>query len=176
MGQHMTLVGVTRKVSDNGFASYSHKYSAQRCTGCPLRSQCYKSKAEKGKEWNEQLSTVFNRGFWDGYYQGAKLGEWCEVYGNKATEQKIYVGKCTKYFSKLGVGEFFIENEDIHVGDKILVTGNATGALIQNVDEIRFDLEPVPTATRGQAISIKTQEKVRPNDKLYLLAKKTLEN
>lgn len=132
--------------------------------------------AEKGKEWNEQLSTVFNRGFWDGYYQGAKLGEWCEVYGNKATEQKIYVGKCTKYFSKLGVGEFFIENEDIHVGDKILVTGNATGALIQNVDEIRFDLEPVPTATRGQAISIKTQEKVRPNDKLYLLAKKTLEN
>lgn len=129
---------------------------------------------EKASQWNERLATVFNRGFWDGYYQGAKLGEWCEVYGNKATEQKVYVGKCMKYFSKLGVGEFLIENEPLSVGDKILVTGNATGALIQQVDEIRFDLQPVDTATKGQFISFKTDEKVRPNDKLYKLIKKTL--
>ena len=125
-------------------------------------------------KWDEQLSTVFNRGFWDGYYQGQKLGEWCEVYGSKATEKKEYVGKCIKYFSNIGVAEFLIENVDLHVGDKILVTGVTTGALIQTVDEIRFDLEPVSVATRGQHVSFKTNEKVRPNDKLYLLVKRTL--
>lgn len=125
-------------------------------------------------KWDEQLSTVFNRGFWDGYYQGQKLGEWCEVYGSKATEKKVYVGKCIKYFSNIGVAEFLIENVDLHVGDKILVTGVTTGALIQTVDEIRFDLEPVSVATRGQHVSFKTNEKVRPNDKLYLLVKRTL--
>ena len=124
---------------------------------------------EKKSAWDEQLLTVFNRGFWDGYYQGQHLGEWCDVYGSKATEKKVSVGKCFKYFSKLGVTEFLIENVDLHVGDKILVTGTTTGALIQTVDEIRYDLNPVASATRGQRISIKTQEKVRPNDKLYVL-------
>ena len=119
--------------------------------------------------WDKELSTVFNRGFWDGYYQGARLGEWCEVYGSRATEKKVYVGKCMKYFSKIGVAEFLIENEDLHVGDKILVTGTTTGALIQPCDEIRFDLEPVETATRGQHISIKVNDRVRVNDKLYVL-------
>ena len=129
---------------------------------------------EKKDRWDDSLSTVFNRGFWDGYYQGQRLGEWCEVYGSKATEQKVYVGKCMKYFSNIGVAEFLIENEDLHVGDKILITGVTTGALIQTTDEIRFDLVPVQTATRGQHISIKVNEKVRPNDKLYLLVKRTL--
>ena len=124
---------------------------------------------EKKSAWDEQLLTVFNRGFWDGYYHGQHLGEWCDVYGSKATEKKVYVGKCLKYFSKLGVTEFLIENVDLHVGDKILVTGTTTGALIQTVDEIRYDLKPVELATRGQRISIKTQAKVRPNDKLYVL-------
>ncbi len=127
---------------------------------------------EKRTVWDEELATVFNRDFWDGYYQGQKLGEWCDVYGSKATERKVYVGKCMKYFSKLGVTEFLIENVDLHVGDKILVTGNTTGALIQTVEEIRYDLEPVQTATRGQRVSIKTNEKVRPNDKLYVLEKR----
>ena len=124
---------------------------------------------EKKDEWDKQLATVFNRGFWDGYYQGAKLGEWCEVYGSRATEKKVYVGKCMKYFSKIGVAEFLIENVDLHVGDKMLVTGTTTGALIQPCEEIRFDLEPVETATRGQRISVKVNERVRPNDKLYVL-------
>ncbi len=120
-------------------------------------------------EWDKQLSTVFNRGFWDGYYQGQKLGEWCEVYGSKATEKKVYVGKCMKYFSKIGVAEFLIENVDLHKGDKILVTGPTTGALIQECEEIRFDLEPVDAATKGQHISIKVNDRVRPNDRLYVL-------
>jgi len=120
-------------------------------------------------EWDRQLGTVFNRGFWDGYYQGARLGEWCEVYGSRATEKKVYVGKCMKYFSKIGVAEFLIENEDLHVGDKILVTGTTTGALIQPCEEIRYELEPVQTATRGQHISIKVNDRVRVNDRLYVL-------
>jgi putative protease len=124
---------------------------------------------ERKDVWDKELSTVFNRGFWDGYYQGQKLGEGCEVYGSKATEKKVYVGKCMKYFSKIGVAEFLIENVDLHVGDKILVTGTTTGALIQPCEEIRFDLEPVETATRGQHISIKVNDRVRVNDKLYVL-------
>lgn len=128
---------------------------------------------EKKALWDERLSTVFNRGFWDGYYQGQKLGEWCEVYGSKATEKKVYVGKCIKYFSQIGVAEFLIENVDLNVGDKILVTGNATGVLMQHVEEIRYDLQPVATATRGQHISFKTDERVRPNDKLYKLVDAT---
>jgi len=124
---------------------------------------------EQLDEWDKQLSTVFNRGFWDGYYQGQKLGEWCEVYGSRATEKKVYVGKCMKYFSKIGVAEFLIENEDLHVGDKLLITGTTTGALIQTCEEIRFDLKPVEVATKGQHISIKVNERVRVNDKLYVL-------
>lgn len=124
---------------------------------------------EQLDEWDRQLSTVFNRGFWDGYYQGQKLGEWCEVYGSRGTEKKVYVGKCMKYFSKIGVAEFLIENEDLHVGDKLLITGTTTGALIQPCEEIRFDLKPVEVATKGQHISIKVNERVRVNDKLYVL-------
>lgn len=124
---------------------------------------------EQLDEWDRQLSTVFNRGFWDGYYQGQKLGDWCEVYGSRATEKKVYVGKCMKYFSKIGVAEFLIENEDLHVGDKLLITGTTTGALIQPCEEIRFDLKPVEVATKGQHISIKVNERVRVNDKLYVL-------
>ncbi len=138
-----------------------------------LDGSFHKDEARQNR-WDEELATVFNRGFWDGYYQGQRLGEWCEVYGSKATEMKVYVGKCMKYFSKIGVAEFLIENIDLHVGDKILITGTTTGALIQHVDEIRFDLEPVQTATRGQHISIKVNERVRPNDKLYVMQKRSL--
>jgi putative protease len=138
-----------------------------------LDGSFHKDEARQDR-WDEELATVFNRGFWDGYYQGQRLGEWCEVYGSKATEMKVYVGKCMKYFSKIGVAEFLIENIDLHVGDKILITGTTTGALIQHVDEIRFDLEPVQTATRGQHISIKVNERVRPNDKLYVMHKRSL--
>lgn len=129
---------------------------------------------EKKVKWNEALATVFNRGFWDGYYQGQRLGEWSNTYGSRATERKEYVGKCIKYFSNIGVAEFLIENAELNVGDKVLITGVTTGALIQTVDEIRFDLKPVQTAMKGQHVSFKVNEKVRPNDKLYLLIKRSL--
>ncbi len=127
-------------------------------------------------EWDRQLSTVFNRGFWDGYYQGQKLGEWCDVYGSKATEKKVYCAKCTKYFAKIGVAEFLVENCDITPEDKMLVTGPTTGALIQQVGELRVDdpndshkSYPVPIARKGDIISIKVEDRVRLNDRLYIL-------
>ena len=122
---------------------------------------------DKKDKWDEELKTVFNRGFWDGYYQGQKLGEWCDVYGSKATERKVYVGKAVKYFSKIGVAEFVIESNELNIGDKILITGTTTGVIEEVVDEIRFDLEPVNCAVKGQHISFRVPGKVRPNDKLY---------
>lgn len=122
---------------------------------------------EKIEDWRKRLSTVFNRGFWDGYYLGRKLGEWNDRYGSMATEKKVYVGKGAKYFAKLGVAEFKLEAGEIHKGDKLLVTGPTTGAVYFTADEIRYDLNEVEKAVKGQNVSMKVAEKVRPNDKLY---------
>ena len=127
---------------------------------------------EKKDAWDERLKTVFNRGFWDGYYLGQRLGEWSKTYGSEATERKVYVGKGIKYFSNIGVAEFLIEASDISVGDKLLITGPTTGAVFIDLDEIRYDLKPVQTAHKGEHISIKVPSKVRPSDKLYKLEKK----
>ncbi|WP_048799745.1 peptidase U32 family protein [Segatella buccae] len=126
---------------------------------------------EKKDRWDERLATVFNRGFWDGYYQGQKMGEWNKHYGSSATERKVLVGKVMKYFSKLGVAEVAVEATDFAVGDKLLITGPTTGALWLNADEIRFDLNPVERALQKQRVSIPVPEKVRPNDKLFKLEK-----
>ncbi len=127
---------------------------------------------EKKDAWDERLKTVFNRGFWDGYYQGQRLGEWSKTYGSEATERKVYVGKGVKYFSNIGVAEFLMEAGEISVGDKLLITGPTTGAIFLDLDEIRYDLMPVQTAKKGQHISIKVPAKVRPSDKLYKMEKK----
>jgi len=134
---------------------------------CPDEPKQFTDEAKDN--WDKSLTTVFNRGFWDGYYQGQKLGEWCDVYGSKATEKKIYCGKCTKYFAKIGVAEFLVENCDIKATDKMLVTGPTTGALIQPVNEIRLDEKPVEAAKKGDFISIKVDERVRINDRLFVL-------
>ena len=123
----------------------------------------------KKDEWDERLARVFNRGFWDGYYLGQPLGEWSENYGSSATEKKVYVGKAIKYFSKIGVGEFQIEASDMHVGDKLLITGPTTGALFMELEEVRYDLQPVESVDKGMRVSFRVPEKVRPNDKLYKL-------
>lgn len=123
--------------------------------------------SEKTTEWDERLATVFNRGFWDGYYLGRKLGEWSEKYGSEATERKVYVGKGVKYYSKLGVAEFKLEAGAINKGDKLLVVGLSTGAVYFEATEIRYDLQPVDHAEKGQHISIPISERVRPSDKLY---------
>ena len=126
---------------------------------------------EKKDNWDERLATVFNRGFWDGYYQGQRLGEWNSHYGSCATERKVYVGKGMKYFSKLGVAEFSCEACEFSVGDKMLITGPTTGALYVTVEEIHDDTHAVTTAQKGTRVSFKVPEKVRPSDKLFKIIK-----
>ena len=123
---------------------------------------------EYAKSLKEKLMTVFNRGFWDGYYQGAKLGEWSQVYGNKATRTKKYVGKVTNYFSNIGVAEVLVETGSFSVGDFILIIGSSTGVVEYNVTEIRVDLISVNTAHKGDLCSIPFSKKLRRNDKIYL--------
>ncbi len=127
---------------------------------------------ERKYAWDERLARVFNRGFWDGYYQGQTLGEWNDKPGSLATVTKVYVGRGIRYFSKLQVAEFKIEAAPLSVGDRILVTGPTTGALESVVEEIRYDLKPVEAALQGQRVSIPMERKVRPSDKLYKLVEK----
>ena len=119
-------------------------------------------------ELDRRLEMIFNRGFWDGYYLGQRLGEWSSKYGSSATRTKQYVAKGVKYFSKLGVAEFLMEAGELKVGDEAVITGPTTGAVIVRIEEIRVDLQPVDKAVKGQSISIPVPCKVRPSDRLYL--------
>jgi len=130
---------------------------------------------EKKDKWDERLSTVFNRGFWDGYYQGQRLGEWTKNYGNKATEKKVLVGKVMKYFSKLGVAEIAVEASEIEKEQNMLITGPTTGIMKFDASEIRYDLKPVEKAEKGWRVSVPVPDKVRPNDKVYKLLKTNIE-
>ena len=124
---------------------------------------------EKVAAWEERLKTVFNRGFWDGYYLGQRLGEWSRRYGSEATQKKVYVGRGMKYFSQLGVAEFLTEASDLHVGDDLLITGPTTGALFLKLEDPRVDLRSVDHVDKGVHVSFKVPEKIRPSDKLYKL-------
>lgn len=123
---------------------------------------------EKIAAWDARLVKIFNRGYWNGYYMGERLGEWSAKYGSSATRVKSYAAKAMRYFSKIGVGEFLMEAGELKVGDEIVITGPTTGALILTVPELRFDLKPVDKVTKGQLFSMPVPEKVRPSDKLYL--------
>ena len=124
---------------------------------------------ERKDGWDERLATVFNRGFWDGYYQGQTLGEWNKHYGSAATEKKVLVGKVMKYFSKLSVAEVAVEATTFDRGDRLLITGPTTRVMYLDATEIRYDLHPVDTAQQGWRVSIPVSGKVRPNDKLFKL-------
>jgi putative protease len=122
-------------------------------------------------QWDRRLAAVFNRGFWDGYYQGQLLGEWNSNYGSNATERKVYIGKGVKYFSRLGVAEFTVEADTFAVGDKMLITGPTIGACYVTATEIHDDHGPVNVARQGTKVSIAVPEKVRPSDKLFKIVK-----
>lgn len=124
---------------------------------------------ELAQSLKTELSKVFNRGFWDGYYQGARLGQWSEVYGNKATQKKTYVGRITNYFSNLGVAEVTVETGSIAVGDQILIIGPTTGVEELTVPEIRVALEPIEKAEKGTVCSIPFPRKLRRSDKVFLI-------
>lgn len=122
---------------------------------------------EKIAAWDDRLVKIFNRGYWNGYYMGERLGEWSTKYGSSATRVKSYAGKAMRYFSKIGIGEFLMEAGELHTGDEVVITGPTTGALIFTIKELRFDLKPVDCVTKGQLFSMPVPEKVRPSDKLY---------
>jgi len=122
---------------------------------------------EKTEEWRSRLATVFNRGFWDGYYLGQKIGEWNANYGSSATKRKLYIGKITNYFTKLNVAEIKLENGDLKRGDKILITGPTTGVVEYEINEIRVDLTATETAQKGELCSIKTPDYLRRSDKVF---------
>lgn len=124
------------------------------------------------ERWDARLAKVFNRGFWNGYYLGQRLGEWSSKYGSSATRVKQYAAKAIRYFSKIGVGEFLMEAGELKIGDEIVISGPTTGALIMTVEELRFDLKPVDRITKGQLFSMPVPEKVRPSDKLYIWTRK----
>lgn len=123
---------------------------------------------ERIAAWDESLAKVFNRGFWDGYYLGQRLGEWSSKYGSSATRTKVYAAKGIRYFSNIGVAEFQMESGRLNVGDEIVITGPTTGALVMTVTEIRVNLKPVNHARKGDRFSIKVDSKIRPSDRLYI--------
>ena len=130
-----------------------------------IANQTYNS--DKVTTWKEQLATVFNRGFWDGYYLGKLMGEWNDSYGSKATTRKVYVAKGRKYYEEAKVGEFLMEAQDLKIGDDICITGPTTGVIFTKIDELRVDNKPVIQVKKGTEFTIITPEKVRPSDKLY---------
>lgn len=122
---------------------------------------------EKVEEWDRRLASVFNRGFWDGYYLGQRLGEWSSNYGSRATQRKMYIGKCSNYFANIGVAEVKLETANLKVGDEIIVTGPTTGVIQTKIKEIRVEMLPVEEGKKGERISIPVEAKMRRSDKVF---------
>lgn len=143
--------------------------TAVECYDEALRAVCDGSYGNNlVADWDERLGRIFNRGFWNGYYLGQRLGEWSSKYGSSATRVKVYAAKGVRYFSKIGVAEFLMESGELSVGDEVVITGPTTGALIVKVEEIRVGLKPVERAVKGDSFSIPVPAKVRPSDRLYI--------
>ena len=165
------------KMMDAGVRVFKIEGRARGPEYVRIVTECYKEAVraycrgefteEKIADWDERLSKVFNRGFWNGYYLGQRLGEWSSKYGSGATRRKVYVARGIKYFDKIGVAEFEMECGSLRVGDEILITGPTTGAVMQKVEEIRVDLKPVEETRKGERFSIRVGEKVRASDRLY---------
>jgi len=124
---------------------------------------------EKIDDWDARLATVFNRGFWDGYYLGQRLGEWSEVYGSRATLKKVYVGKGTNYFDRIGVAEVLVETGKLQVGDEIIISGPTTGVIEMTIEELRVDELSVKEAVKGDRCSFPVGQVVRRSDKVYIM-------
>lgn len=174
------------KIIDAGVTVFKIEGRARSAEYVKKTASCYRKAAdavcdgtytpELASGLKKELSEVFNRGFWDGYYQGARLGQWSEVYGSKATRRKIYSGKVTNWFGKIGVAEILVESASLHKGDRILITGPSTGVIEMTVPEIRVDLEQTDHADKGTYCSIPVgkellescEGKLRRSDKVYI--------
>jgi putative protease len=165
------------KMMDAGVRVFKIEGRARGPEYVRIVTECYKEAVraycegtyseEKIAAWGERLRSVFNRGFWNGYYLGQRLGEWSSKYGSGATKRKVYIAKGVKYFSGLSVAEFEMESYSLKVGDEILITGPTTGAIMQTIEEIRVDMKPVEETVKGEHFSFQVKEKIRPSDRMY---------
>jgi U32 family peptidase len=175
----LCTIGFVDKLIDSGVSVLKIEGRARSAEYVKVVSACYDEalraieegsfNREKTEEWRVRLATVFNRGFWDGYYLGQTIGEWNTSYGSSATKRKIYIGKITNYFTRLNVAEIKLENGDLNKGDTILVTGPTTGAVEYVIDEIRVDLRATEKSLKGELCSIKTPDYLRRSDKVFKL-------
>jgi len=173
----LCTIGFIDKIIDAGSRVFKIEGRARSAEYVKTVTTCYDEavksvidgtyNSDRIEAWTKKLSTVFNRGFWDGYYLGQKMGEWNSRYGSSATRRKIYLGKVTNYFTKLNVAEIKLENGDISRGDIILITGPTTGVIEYTVGEIRVDLKETEKAHKGELCSIKVKEYLRRSDKIY---------
>ncbi|RLD48170.1 MAG: U32 family peptidase, partial [Bacteroidetes bacterium] len=173
----LMTVNFIDKVLDAGVKVLKIEGRARPAEYVKITAECYREAVdavyensyteEKINDWIKRLSTVFNRGFWGGYYLGRKLGEWSKDYGSKATKKKEFIGKVNNYFSKIKVGEFLIQSGKLAVNDEIMISGPTTGVIQTTVKEIRFDEKPLNEVEKGQVVSIPVEEKIRRSDKLY---------
>ncbi len=173
----LKTVHFLNKILDAGVSVLKIEGRARSAEYVKTVAQCYSEAVdayfaddftdERIEDWNTRLAAVFNRGFWDGYYLGQRLGEWSKNYGSQATKRKLYIGKGTNYFTKLKVAEFELQTSNLKVGDEIVITGPTTGVVETTVKEIRVDLKPVEEAKKGERFSIQIDEKIRRADKLF---------
>lgn len=165
------------KMMDAGVRVFKIEGRARGPEYVRIVTECYKEAVRaycngtydeaKIADWDKRLASVFNRGFWNGYYLGQRLGEWSSKYGSNATKKKVYVARGVKYFDKIGVAEFEMESGTLHEGDDILITGPTTGAIIQKAEDIRVELKPVEETVKGEHFSLRVSDKIRPSDRLY---------
>jgi putative protease len=165
------------KMMDAGVRVFKIEGRARGPEYVRIVTECYKEAVRaycngtydeaKIADWDKRLASVFNRGFWNGYYLGQRLGEWSSKYGSNATKKKVYVARGVKYFDKIGVAEFEMESGILHEGDEILITGPTTGAIIQKAEDIRVELKPVEETVKGEHFSLRVSDKIRPSDRLY---------
>jgi len=173
----LCTIGFLNKIADAGVSVMKIEGRARSAEYVRTVTECYNEALnaiiggtytdEEIEVWRARLATVFNRGFWDGYYLGQRLGEWTSRYGSSATMTKVYLGRVTNYFAKIGVAEIKLENGDLKTGDNLLITGPSTGAMEFTAGEIRVDLRPVEKALKGEMCSIPVLTPVRRSDKVY---------
>ncbi len=175
----LSTIGFVDKILDAGLSVFKIEGRARPPEYVKTTVECYKEaidavydntySKDKIEAWEQRLARVFNRGFWDGYYLGRKLGEWSKEYGSKASKRKMFIGKVNNYFSRIKVGEFLIQADELAVGEEILIIGPTTGVVQTTVSEIRFEEKPTEKVVKGQVVSIPIDQKIRRSDKLYKL-------
>ena len=173
----LSTIGFLDKIIDSGIRVLKIEGRARPPEYVKTVSNCYKEAVqsivdgeytqEKVRDWERRLQQVFNRGFWDGYYLGQRLGEWSSEYGSRASKRKEYLGRGSNYFPNIGVGEFIMETKSLKLGDDVLITGPTTGVLEMKVEELRLNDIPVEEVKKGDRFSMKVKQKIRRSDRLF---------